>query len=154
MNPLRVIPIVWIVALALPGPLSAQYSPPDCTGAPMFTDVQNNHDFCPWIEALARDGIVSECGPPRYCPDAPVTRAQLALHLVKQHDRLWGQGRPGVVMHAPENDLNGCQGDGDDVYLSQMEVGWGDAAAACPAGTWVCTSAERGSDEDSARGDE
>ena len=38
------------------------------------------------------------------------------------------------------------QGDGVDVYLSQMEVGWGDAAAACPAGTWVCTSAERGSD--------
>ena len=36
-----------------------------------------------WIEALASDGITGGCGNGSYCPDAPVTRAQMAIFLLR-----------------------------------------------------------------------
>ena len=51
-----------------------------CTG--QFTDVPVGHPFCRFIEHLASDGITSGCGGGKYCPDAPVTRAQMAVFLV------------------------------------------------------------------------
>lgn len=58
------------------------YVPPPCTG--LFTDVP-----CPgywaadWIEALAGEGITSGCGGGKYCPDQTITRAQMAVFLLK-----------------------------------------------------------------------
>jgi hypothetical protein len=57
------------------------YSPPAATG--MFTDVPTTHLFARWIEQLAREGITSGCGSGMYCPDATVTRAQMAVFLVR-----------------------------------------------------------------------
>ncbi len=47
-----------------------------------FVDVPTSHFFFRWIEALAASGITAGCGPgPTYCPDNPVTRAQMAVFL-------------------------------------------------------------------------
>jgi hypothetical protein len=57
------------------------YNPPVPTG--MFADVPVSHPFAKWIEQLAREGITAGCGPTTYCPDATVTRGQIAIFLVR-----------------------------------------------------------------------
>lgn len=59
------------------------YVPPPATG--VFDDVPPGDPFAPWIEALADSGITGGCGtePPLYCPDDPVSRAQMAIFLLK-----------------------------------------------------------------------
>ena len=58
------------------------YDPPDCSGGP-FLDVTPSHPYCEWIQQFELDGITTPvgCGGGNYCPDGPVTRAQLAMHL-------------------------------------------------------------------------
>ncbi len=58
----------------------ALYTPPPAVG--MFADVSRNDPFAPWIEELARRGITAGCGGGNYCPDDPVTRAEMAVLLV------------------------------------------------------------------------
>jgi S-layer family protein len=59
----------------------AGYQPPAATG--LFADVPLAHPFVKWIEQLAREGITSGCGAGIYCPGASVTRAQMAVFLVR-----------------------------------------------------------------------
>jgi len=59
----------------------SSYSPPDATG--VFTDVPVGYWADEWIEQLAVEGITGGCGVGIYCPDADVTRAQMAVFLVK-----------------------------------------------------------------------
>lgn len=60
--------------------------------------------------------------------------------------RLWGQGRPGIVRYGTGGVETGlCVNGGVRFGLSNARVQWEGAEAACPAGTWVCTQAERGS---------
>jgi Zn-dependent metalloprotease len=47
-----------------------------------FADVPIGHPFCGFIEKLASDGITGGCGDGNFCPDNPVTRAQMAVFLV------------------------------------------------------------------------
>jgi hypothetical protein len=56
------------------------HTPSTCTG--QFNDVPFGHSLCPFIEHLAADGITSGCGGGNYCPDDPVTRAEMAVFLV------------------------------------------------------------------------
>jgi hypothetical protein len=62
----------------------ASYDPPAATGT-MFVDVPASHPFAKWIEQLAREGVTGGCStnPSAYCPDDPVTRAQMAVFLVR-----------------------------------------------------------------------
>jgi glucose/arabinose dehydrogenase len=62
----------------------AGYGPPAATGT-VFADVPATHLFAKWIEQLAREGITGGCatGPARFCPDAVVTRGQIAVFLVR-----------------------------------------------------------------------
>jgi beta-N-acetylhexosaminidase len=46
-----------------------------------FSDVPTGHPFFRFIEALARSGITSGCGGGNFCPDAPLTRGQIAVFL-------------------------------------------------------------------------
>jgi hypothetical protein len=48
-----------------------------------FTDVPTNHWAFQYIEALRASGITGGCGGGAYCPDNPVTRAQMAVFLAK-----------------------------------------------------------------------
>jgi hypothetical protein len=59
----------------------ATYDPPAPTG--MFTDVPASQPFAKWIEQLARERITGGCGATTYCPDATVTRGQMAVFLVR-----------------------------------------------------------------------
>jgi hypothetical protein len=56
------------------------FTPPACT-APVFADVPATNGFCPWIEELARRGIVAGCGGGNYCPGQAVTRAQIGVFV-------------------------------------------------------------------------
>jgi hypothetical protein len=49
----------------------------------MFTDVPISYWAVNWIEQLATEGITGGCGTGLYCPDNPVTRAQMAVFLVR-----------------------------------------------------------------------
>ena len=48
-----------------------------------FNDVPLGHPFFRFIEALADSGITAGCGSGNYCPDAPLTRGQMAVFLAK-----------------------------------------------------------------------
>ena len=60
----------------------AGYTPPPCTAAP-FADVPCSNAFAAWIQELVQRGITAGCGGGRYCPGSPVTRAQMAVFLLK-----------------------------------------------------------------------
>ena len=56
------------------------HTPNTCQGS--FTDVPIGNPFCGFIERMADDGITSGCGSGRFCPNDPVTRAQMAVFLM------------------------------------------------------------------------
>ena len=51
------------------------------TQAQTFADVAESHWAYQFIESLAASGISAGCGGGNYCPDGPVTRAQMAVFL-------------------------------------------------------------------------
>ena len=55
--------------------------PTTCTG--MFSDVPCSAWYAPWVEELARRGITTGCAAGQYCPTAPVSRAEMAVFLVR-----------------------------------------------------------------------
>jgi hypothetical protein len=57
------------------------YTPPTCRG--MFTDTLCPGPFTDWVEELAAEGITAGCGDRVFCPDAPVTRQEMAVFLLK-----------------------------------------------------------------------
>ncbi len=58
------------------------FAPPAATGT-IFADVSASDPFADWIEQLASLGVTGGCGGGNYCPTAPVTRAQMAVLLLK-----------------------------------------------------------------------
>jgi hypothetical protein len=60
----------------------SSYTPPAATGT-VFADVPISHWAADWIEQLAAEGITSGCGGGNYCPNSPVTRAEMAIFLVR-----------------------------------------------------------------------
>ncbi len=67
----------------LKGEHGGSYQPPACSGT-IFADVP-----CPggpnvnWINQLSAEGITGGCGGGNYCPVSPLTRAQMAVFLLK-----------------------------------------------------------------------
>ncbi len=58
------------------------YTPPAATGT-MFTDVSTSTFGAAWIEQLAIEGISGGCGGGKFCPTSSVTRAQMAIFLLR-----------------------------------------------------------------------
>jgi hypothetical protein len=60
-------------------------------GSADFNDVPTTHPFFQYVEALKASGITGGCqtSPPLYCPDAPVTRGQMAVFLAKALGLNW-----------------------------------------------------------------
>lgn len=54
-----------------------------------YSDVPTNHAYFQHIEALKASGITGGCGAGKFCPDAPVTRAQLAYFMSKALGLHW-----------------------------------------------------------------
>jgi len=61
----------------------SSYSPPAVGSGTGFSDVPANHWAAAWIKQLAVEGITGGCGNGKFCPDAIVTRAQMAIFLLK-----------------------------------------------------------------------
>jgi hypothetical protein len=61
----------------------AGYNPPDVGASTGFSDVPTSYWAAAWIKQLVAEGITAGCGTGTYCPDSPVTRAQMAIFLVK-----------------------------------------------------------------------
>jgi hypothetical protein len=63
--------------------LGSGYTPPPATG--IFSDVPVTYRAADWIEQLSEEGIAKGCGtnPLRYCPESSVTRAQMAVFIVR-----------------------------------------------------------------------
>ena len=62
------------------------YAPPPATG--VFGDVDPvTNPFASWIEELARLQVTVGCGGSSYCPDASVTRGQMAVFMTKSFHR-------------------------------------------------------------------
>ena len=57
--------------------------------AATFGDVPVAHPFFQFVEALAASGITAGCGSGNYCPDAPLTRGQMAVFLAKALGLHW-----------------------------------------------------------------
>jgi len=64
-----------------------QVSPSPATAT--FGDVPTTHLFFQYVEALAAAGITAGCGGGNYCPDAAVTRGQMAVFLAKALGLHW-----------------------------------------------------------------
>jgi hypothetical protein len=60
--------------------------------SPVFTDVSPSDPYFDYISLLSSDGITAGCStsPALYCPDTPVTRAQMAVFIVAALDRALG----------------------------------------------------------------
>jgi purple acid phosphatase-like protein len=61
----------------------SSFTPPTATG--IFSDVPVSYWAADWIEQFYNDGITNGCStnPPQYCPTNPVTRAQMAIFLLR-----------------------------------------------------------------------
>jgi hypothetical protein len=64
-----------------------QVSPPPAVAT--FSDVPTSHPFFQFVEALAASGITVGCGTDIYCPEAPLTRGQMAVFLAKALGLHW-----------------------------------------------------------------
>ena len=58
-------------------------------GTATFTDVPTTHLFFQYVEALAAAGITAGCGGGNFCPDAAVTRGQMAVFLARALGLHW-----------------------------------------------------------------
>ena len=63
--------------------LGSSYTPPPAVG--IFVDVPPGYFARDWVEDLYNRGISSGCfaNPLQYCPNAPVTRGEMAVFLLK-----------------------------------------------------------------------
>ena len=61
----------------------SSFTPPPATG--IFDDVPVSYWAADWIEQFYKDGITTGCrkNPLKYCPGADVTRAQMAIFLLR-----------------------------------------------------------------------
>ena len=98
-----------------------------------FADVPGTNLFHDAIETVFRNGITAGCGGGAYCPTAPVTRAQMAVFLLKAE-------------HGPTHVPPNCTGHFDDVPCPSIFADWieelaaegvtagcGDGSIYCPA---------------------
>jgi hypothetical protein len=61
----------------------ASYTPPDVGAGTGFGDVPPSYWAAAFVKQLVAEGITVGCGGGNYCPEQPVTRAQMAVFLVR-----------------------------------------------------------------------
>ncbi|MBI3172296.1 MAG: S-layer homology domain-containing protein [Chloroflexi bacterium] len=60
----------------------SNYQPPSVSST-IFSDVPGNYWAAPWIQQLSNEGITSGCSATEYCPDRSITRAEMAIFLLR-----------------------------------------------------------------------
>jgi len=98
------------------GMRGGDFSPPSASGN-VFFDVAANDFAAAFIEQLANDGITGGCGGGNYCPNNNVTRAQMAVFLLR-------------AKYGPGYSPPPAQGLFGDVDLSYWAVNWIEQLAA------------------------
>jgi hypothetical protein len=72
------------------------------SSTPLFTDVGAANTYFPWIQKMDQVGITTGCGAGLYCPDGLVTRAQMAVFVVRgAFNELLASGSPVVASISP-----------------------------------------------------
>jgi hypothetical protein len=66
----------------LRGKHGSSYTPPSVGSGTGFGDVPANYWAASWIKQLALERITSGCGGGNFCPNAPVTRTEMAIFLL------------------------------------------------------------------------
>ena len=61
----------------------SSYTPPSLGAGTGFGDVPPDYWSATFIKQLAAEGITAGCGNGNYCPEQPVTRAQMAVFLLR-----------------------------------------------------------------------
>jgi hypothetical protein len=64
-----------------------QISPGPATAT--FSDVSTSHQFYDAVEAMSSSGITGGCGVGIYCPNASLTRGQMAAFLARALGISW-----------------------------------------------------------------
>jgi glucose/arabinose dehydrogenase len=100
----------------LRGVHGSSYMPPAASGT-VFSDVPASAFAAAWIEQLAEEGVTTGCGGGKYCPNASVTREQMAVFLLR--------AKHGSAYVPPAAD-----GDFDDVPVSSPYARWIEQLAA------------------------
>jgi hypothetical protein len=72
-----------MAVLLLRGIHGSSYSPPTVGAGTGFLDVPLTYWAGAWIKQLAAEGITAGCGSGNYCPEGLVTRAQMAIFLLR-----------------------------------------------------------------------
>lgn len=94
----------------------SDYTPPPATGN-VFLDVGANDFAAAYIEQFFQDGITGGCGGNNYCPTQQVTRAEMAVFLLRS-------------VHGSSYIPPAPSGRFDDVDLSHWAVAWIEQLAA------------------------
>jgi len=76
------------------------YTPPPVGSGTGFSDVPLDYWSAAWIKQLAAEGITAGCGAGMYCPESPVTRAQMAVFLVRTFQLPLPPALGGVLVYA------------------------------------------------------
>jgi hypothetical protein len=61
----------------------SSYAPPSAGANTGFSDVSSGYWAANWIKQLAADAITTGCGGGKFCPDATVSRAEMAAFLTR-----------------------------------------------------------------------
>jgi len=93
----------------------SETTPPGATGS-VFLDVASTHAAADYIEHLAGDGMATGCGGGNFCPEAAVTRDQLAVFLL-------------LLKHGTSFEPAPAAGIFDDVPPSHWAADWIEALA-------------------------
>ncbi len=88
----------------LKGIHGSSYTPPAVGVSTGFGDVATDYWAAAWIKQLAAEGVTSGCGNGNYCPDSVVTRAQMAIFLLKAKNGS-GYTPPAVGVSTGFNDV-------------------------------------------------
>ena len=85
MKKLFMLGLVVLLSLSTAVPVFAETNASHAAVPNQFVDVPQNHWAVAWINQLYTEGVTGGCStaPLRYCPDAVVTRAQMAVFLVR-----------------------------------------------------------------------
>jgi hypothetical protein len=113
------------------GKYNLALTPPPATGS-LFGDVHPGDFAADFIEQLANEGITAGCGNGNYCPSADITRAEMAVFLLKsEHGPLY---QPPPATGTVFDDVH--QGDFAADWIEQLHAegitGGCDADSYCP----------------------
>jgi hypothetical protein len=81
--PESVVTRAQMAVFLLRGIHTSSYTPPPIGADSGFDDVPVDYWSGTWIKQLAAEGITAGCGNGNYCPEHPVTRAQMAVFLLR-----------------------------------------------------------------------